>query len=85
MVFMSVSNLVTNFTEIYVNPANKYMLKIDNRKGGKSWKYVKACVRYFHQIFIFSPNDSSFRSRDIQFFLFLFFSLFLPVGHCLRG
>ena len=39
-VFISVSNLVTNFTEIYVNPANKYMLKIDNRNTEKSWKYV---------------------------------------------
>ena len=40
MVFMLVSDLVTNFTEIYVNLANKYMFKIDNRNTGKSWKYV---------------------------------------------
>ena len=61
---------------------------------------VKACVRYFHLIFIFSPNDSPsktmkkcflfhrksyFRSRDIQFFVFLSFPLFLPVGLCFRG
>ena len=71
--------------------------------------FIKACVRYFHQIFIFSPNDSppqtmkieyleneknfldeinhlksSFRSRDIQFFVFLSFPIFLPVGHCLE-
>ena len=42
MVFMLFSILVTNFTEIYVNPANKYMLKIDNRNTGKSWKYVNS-------------------------------------------
>ena len=61
---------------------------------------VKACVLYFHQIFIFSPNDSpsktmknaflfhlksSFRSRDVQFFIILSFPFFLPVGHCFRG
>ena len=45
---------------------------------------IQACVRYFYQIFIFSPNDSpsktiknvllcSFRSRDIQ--IFVIFSL----------
>ena len=60
---------------------------------------VKVGVRYFHQIFIFSPNDSpsktmknaflfhlksSFRSRDVHFFIFLSFP-FLPVGHCFRG
>ena len=28
---------------------------------------------------------SSFRSRDIQFFVFLSFPLFLPVGYCCRG
>ena len=66
----------------------------------KSINSLKACDRYFHQIFIFSPNDSpsknmkkcflfhlksSFRSRDIQFFVFLSFPLFLPVSHCFRG
>ena len=59
-------------------------------------EWIKACVRYFHQIFIFSPNDSSwktvknafcfiFHSKDIQFFVFLPFPLFLPVGYCFRG
>ena len=60
----------------------------------------KACVCYFYQFFIFSPNDSpsknyekcflfhlknSFRSWDIHFFVFLSFPLCLPVGHCFRG
>ena len=27
----------------------------------------------------------SFRSQDIQFFVFLSFPLFVPVGHCFRG
>ena len=59
---------------------------IDDRETqGK--KPLKACVCYFHEIFIFSPNDSpsktekcflfhlksSFRSRDIQ--IFVVFSL----------
>ena len=62
-------------------------------------RYIKACFCYFHQIFIFSPNDSpsatekcflfhlkrSFRSRDIQIFVFLSFPLFRRVGHCFRG
>ena len=61
--------------------------------------FFKACVCYFHQIFIFLPNDSpsktmknvlfhlesSFYSQDIQIFIFLSFPLFLPVGHCLGG
>ena len=56
----------------------------------------KACICYFHQIFSFWPNDSpsktekcllfhlksSFRPGDIQIFVFLFFPLFLPLGHC---
>ena len=61
---------------------------------------LKACVRYFYQIFIFSPNDnpsktmknafyfikkSSFCSRDNQIFLFPSFPFFIPVGHCFRG
>ena len=60
----------------------------------------KACVYYFHQISIFSPNDSpsknyekyflfhlksSFPSWDIQFFVFLSFPHFLPAGHCFKG
>ena len=66
-----------------------------------SIKYrLKACVHYFHQIFIFSSNDSPsktikkcflfhlksfFRSRYIQIFVFLTFPLFRHVGHCFRG
>ena len=63
-----------------------------------SWLF-KAWICYFHQMFIFSPNDSpsktekcflfhlksSFRSWDIQIFVFLSFFFFLPVGHCCRG
>ena len=58
-------------------------------------KSLKACVRYFLSKFYFSPNDSpsktekcflfhlksSFRSRDIQIFVFPSFPLFLPVSH----
>ena len=59
----------------------------------------KACVRYFYQIFTFSPNDSpsktekylsfhqksSFRSQDNQIFLFFVLPSFhLPVIHCFR-
>ena len=61
---------------------------------------LKACVCYFHQIFIFFTKlypfknfkkcflfhlKSSFHSRDIQFFVFLSFPLFVPVSHCFRG
>ena len=60
----------------------------------------KACVRYFLSSFYFSLNDnplktiknvflfhlkSSFRSRDIQVFVFSFSRLFLAVSHCFRG
>ena len=38
----------------------------------------------FEKCFLFHLK-SSFRSRDIQFFVFLSFPLFLPVGHCFRG
>ena len=46
--------------------------------------FFKACVCYFYQIFIFSPNDSLFRSWDNRIFLFPSFPLFLPVGHSFR-
>ena len=49
-------------------------------------------VCYFHQILIFSPNDSpsktmknAFRFRDIQIIALLSLLLFLPVDHCFRG
>ena len=29
---------------------------------------VKACVRYFHQIFIFSPNDSLSKTMKNAFY-----------------
>ena len=53
--------------------------------------FIKACVHYFHQIFIFYEKrflfdlKSSFRSPEIQSFVFLSFPLFLPVGHCFGG
>ena len=60
----------------------------------------KACVCYFYQIFIFSPNDSPSKTMknafyfikkalfDLQIIKFFYFRpslLFLPVGHCFRG
>ena len=60
----------------------------------------KACVRYFLSNLYFLPNDSpsktmknvflshlksSFRSWDIQIFVFPSSPLFLPVSHCFRG
>ena len=58
----------------------------------------KACVCYFHQIFIFSPNDSLSKTMKSGFYFILaLFVLeiltfcvsvlpyFLPVGHCFRG
>ena len=60
---------------------------------------IKACARYFSSNFYFSPNDSpsktmenvflfhrksSFRSRVIQFFVYLSSPLFFPVIHCFR-
>ena len=70
---------------------------IDNMLA--SYKTFKACVRCFlsyfisHQMialqklrkmFLFHLK-SSFRSRDIQFFVFPFSSFFLSVSHCFRG
>ena len=61
---------------------------------------LKLVSAIFIKFLFFSPNDSpmknyekcflfylksSFRSRDIQFFVFLSFSVFLPVGHCFGG
>ena len=48
---------------------------------------------FFHQMIAFSNYEkcflfhlkSSFHSKDIQIFVFLSFSLFLPVGHCFGG
>ena len=59
---------------------------------------IKACICYSHQIFIFSPNDSPSKNSKMlfisskklfsfsrQFFVFLSFPFFLPVGDCFRG
>ena len=59
----------------------------------------KACVRYFYQYFIFEQMrafknyekcilfhlKSSFRSGDIQIFVFPSSPLFSPVSHCFGG
>ena len=34
-----------------------------------SQKILKACVRYFHQIFIFSPNDSPSKTMKNALYL----------------
>ena len=61
--------------------------------------FVKACVRCFHQISIFSPNDSPSKTIKLLFIwskkLFLFsrysnfcisiFPSFFPVSHYFRG
>ena len=41
-------------------------------------------LQNYEKCFLFHLK-SSFHSRDIQFFVFLSFPLFLPVGHCFRG
>ena len=63
--------------------------------------HFKACVYYFLSNVYFSPNDSpsktiknvfyfmyiktSFRSWDIQIFIFSSSLFFFPVSHCFRG
>ena len=69
--------------------------EVFNKKG-----VLKACVRYFLSNCCFSPNDSpfknyekcflfhlksSFRSQDIQIFVFSSSPLFFLVSHCFRG
>ena len=63
------------------------------------YTYLKLVSAIFINFFIILPNNSpsktmkknffhlksSFRYQDIQIFVFLFFPLFLPVGHCFRG
>ena len=61
---------------------------------------LKACNRYFYQVFIFSPNDDTSKNYEkcflfhkkallvleiIKFFYFRPSLFFLPVGHCFRG
>ena len=41
-------------------------------------------LKKFEKCFLFHLK-SSFRSRDIRFFVFLSFPLFLPAGHCFGG
>ena len=63
-------------------------------------EFLKACFRYILSYFYFSLNDSpskkyekwflfhlksSFRSRDIQIFVFPSSQLFSPVNHCFRA
>ena len=62
--------------------------------------FLKACVRYFfikflffikwypfknYEKFVLFHQKSSFRTQDIQIFLFPSPPLFFPVIHCLRG
>ena len=69
-----------------------------HKKGWWHFKF-KACDSYFLSNFYGSPNDSpsrtmksffifhlksSFRSRDIQIFVFLYSPLFFPVSHYFR-
>ena len=64
------------------------------------WAVIfKACVHHFFQIFIFQEMialqklwkiffihlKGSFRSWDIQIFVFLSSPLFFPLSHCFRG
>ena len=46
--------------------------------------YQMIALQKLWKVFFIS-SKSPFCSRDIQFFVFLSFPLFLPVGHCLRG
>ena len=70
------------------------------KKEMKTEKNFKTCVGYISLNFYFSSNDSpskimknvflfhlksSFRSRDIQIFVFSSSPLFFPVSHCFRG
>ena len=36
----------------------------------KDCSFIKACVRYFHQFFIFSPNDSPSKTLKNAFYFF---------------
>ena len=58
--------------------------------------WFKACVCFFYQIFIFSPNSPSKTMKNAFYFIkkaflvlkiikFPSFTFFLPVGHCFRG
>ena len=39
-------------------------------KQRPNWERIfKACVRYFHQIFVFSPNDSPSKTMKIAFYV----------------
>ena len=64
-----------------------------------NFPFLKLVSAIFHQIFIFHQMialqnlwkcflfhlKSSFRSWDIQIFVYLSFPFFLPVGHCFGG
>ena len=75
-----------------------YILQLSFKFLKKS--LFKACVRYFYQIFIFSPNDSPsktmknafyfikkalFSLEIIKFFYFCPSLSFLALSHCFRG
>ena len=56
---------------------------------------LKACVRYFYQIFIFSPNDSPSKTMKNAFYfiekalfilkIFIFLCFVLPLFFCLTA
>ena len=78
-----------------------YHMKILNNFFSTKRKliYLKLVSAIFHHFFIFNQiialqkiwkmyfisSESSFRSQDIQIFVFPSSPLFLPVSHCFRG
>ena len=89
--------LEINVISLFIVTTDYSDTKIITFKKGTSFE---ACVLLFFIKFLFFTKwwpfknyekcflfhlKSSFHSRDIQFFVFLSFPLFLPVGHCFRG
>ena len=78
-----------NLTSIKVYCQGNFLLKIGLKLVSTS--FIKCLL--FHQMIalqklwkmLFMSLKSSFRSWDIQFFVFLAFLIFLLVGHCFRG
>ena len=55
--------------------SNQSQVTIGRFTNGGPWnrpnweRIFKACVRYFHQIFVFSPNDSPSKTMKIAFYV----------------
>ena len=98
--WVNVNNHMVDVYLVRYHPSNIYLLEVNNRNSKDRCEICLKLVSAIFNKFLFFTNwqpfknyercflfhlKSSFRSRDIQIFLFPSSPLFLPVSHCFRA